>query len=140
MAKTKQQALRFSVPPYCVGSLDGNMRLPDFSGEVWQCVERDLAINATQARSLLLQLRSKLRWSRPKLAAFLGVSPHVVRRWETGQRNPSGAARRLIWLLHLLITAPQKLTSGLDLIVWGRGQELTRFWDLVSGGGDLPAG
>ncbi|HEY2329251.1 MAG TPA: helix-turn-helix domain-containing protein [Verrucomicrobiae bacterium] len=57
-------------------------------------------MNDTRAiRSNFIRLRQKLRWSRAGMAAFLGVDRSVLRRWETGERNPSGAARRLIWLL-----------------------------------------
>lgn len=82
---------------------------------------------------MLLQLRSKLRWPRSMLAAFLGVSRDVVRRWETGQRKPSGAARRLIWLLNLLAHEPKKLKSGLDLIFWGKTEECLEFYRMCKG-------
>lgn len=125
MVETEQRKpLRFSTPPYCVATVDGAMPMLNLPGESWKHLERSVAPSVADVRALLLRLRSDLRWPRATLAAFLGVSLDVVRRWETGERNPTGAARRLIWLLHLLATQPEKLASGLDLIVWGRGDEL----------------
>lgn len=61
------------------------------------------------------------------LAAFMGVNGEVVRRWETGERKPSGAARRLIWLLNMLAREPDQLKTAFDLIVWGKGDELLKY-------------
>lgn len=130
MADTKKQtgALRFSYPPYYVAMMDNGLPVFNVPGEVWKDVGRCYAPTADDSRKLLLELRSKLRWPRSGLAAFMGVSRDVVRRWETGQRNPSGAARRLIWLLHVLATKPEKLKDGADLIFWGKGEELAGYW------------
>ena len=46
-------------------------------------------------RALLLALRSK-GLPRGMIAAVLGRSPHSLRRWETGERNPRLAPRRRI--------------------------------------------
>jgi DNA-binding XRE family transcriptional regulator len=120
-------ALRYSYPPYYVGLVDGKLPVFNVPGECWKDLERGLAPAAGEARQTLLGLRSELRWPRSALAAFMGVSRDVVRRWETGERNPSGAARRLIWLLDLLARRPEKLKSGLDLIFWGKGAEIRQF-------------
>ena len=71
-----------------------------------------------------VRLRQQLRWYWPSMAAFLGVSQSVLWRWENGERNPSGVARRLIWLLDLLAREPDSLKTGFDLIVWGRGKNV----------------
>jgi DNA-binding transcriptional regulator YiaG len=75
----------------------------------------------------LLTMRQKLRWSRAMLAAYMGVSRETLRRWEDGERNPNGAARRLIWLINELAFHPKQLKSAMDLIFWGRGEELRKF-------------
>ena len=89
-------------------------------GDFHESLERHFAPSAAEARATLITLREKLCWSRPMLAAFLGVSRDVVRRWETGQRNPNGAARRLIWLMKMLVCDRSKLQDAVDLLVWGK--------------------
>ena len=61
------------------------------------------------------------------MAAFLGVGRSVLRRWETGERKPSDAAQRLVWLLNLLAHDPDSLKDGFDLIVGGG--ECSRYGD-----------
>ena len=70
------------------------------------------------ARETLLKLRRKHSLSRGHLAALLGVSLGTLRRWEEGTRNPSGAARRLIWLVNGMLTGspPRNLW---ETITWG---------------------
>ena len=92
-------------------------------GDTYEMLERGFAPTGGEAQVALIRLRKKLRWSRPMLAAYLGVSRGVLRRWETGERNPSGAARRLIWLMDLLAREPDKLKTAVDLIFWGKGEE-----------------
>jgi len=130
---SKSGALRFSVPPYYVAAMEGKLPVLSLPGDTYEGLERSLAPSGGDARGILLRLRSELRWPRSMLAAFLGVSREVLRRWETGERNPSGAARRLIWLLDLLVRQPDKLKSGLDLIVWGKGDDLREFSRKLNG-------
>jgi DNA-binding transcriptional regulator YiaG len=122
------KGLRCSFPPYFVAAMtpDG-WPVATMSGETYELLERGHAPTAHESRMTLLRLRQKLRWSRPGMAAFMGVSRAVMRRWETGERKPSGAARRLIWLLNLLANEPYKLKTAFDLIVWGKGKELMKF-------------
>lgn len=120
---SQDKALRYSFPPYYVGLVDGNLPIAGFPGDFYELLERGFAPSAEEVQQMLLQLRNKLRWPRSMLAAFMGVSRDVVRRWETGERKPSGAARRLIWLLNLLAHEPKKFKSGLDLILWGKSEE-----------------
>jgi transcriptional regulator with XRE-family HTH domain len=82
-------------------------------------LERGYAPSAVDCRQRLIRFRQATRWSRPAMAAFMGVSRDVLRRWETGERNPSGAARRLIWLLDLLANEPDQLINSVSLIFWG---------------------
>lgn len=48
--------------------------------------------------------------------------------------KPSGAARRCIWLLNLLVCHPEKVQSGMDLLVWGKGEELVALGKQVEAG------
>jgi hypothetical protein len=117
-------ARRHSFPPYYVAMMDDQLPMACLPGELYESLERGFAPGAADVRQILLRLRGELNWPRSMLAAFIGVSRDVVRRWESGERNPCGAARRLIWLLDLLARHPKKLQSGLDLIFWGRGEEV----------------
>jgi putative transcriptional regulator len=47
-------------------------------------------------KKVLKEIRKSLNVSQPVLARYLGVSTSVVRAWEQGQSNPSGAASRLL--------------------------------------------
>ena len=117
---SQKTALRYSFPPYYVGIVEAGLPIMSLPGDFYEGLERNFAPSAVEARATLVSLREKLRWSRPMLAAFLGVSRDVVRRWETGQRNPNGAARRLIWLLTMLVCDRAKLQDAMDLLVWGK--------------------
>lgn len=118
------KGLRCSFPPYFVGVMLDGVPVVSLPGELYEMVERGFAPTAEETRRKLVRLRQELCWSRAALAAFLGVSRAVLRRWETGERRPSGAARRLIWMLDLLAREPEKLKSAMDLIVWGKRDEL----------------
>jgi len=79
-------------------------------------------------RTVLIHLRQKLYWSRRSMADFLGISENVLRAWESGARQPSGAARRLIWvtdlmirdLLRLMKDEPDKLNDEFNFAFWGK--------------------
>lgn len=96
-------------------------------GDFWLIFSKYHAPSAKQTRDHLVSLRRGLGWSRPRLAAFMGVSRETVRRWETNRRKPVGAARRLIWLLDTLAFHPEKLKNGLDFIFWGQREEVEQF-------------
>ncbi len=40
------------------------------------------------------------------MAALLAVSPHTLRRWETGTRKPCASARRVVQLVERLYFRP----------------------------------
>lgn len=42
------------------------------------------------------KIRLKGKVSQPVFAKFLNVSPSTVKKWETGEKTPSGAALRLL--------------------------------------------
>ena len=132
LAAAQMKGLRCSFPPYFVGTMTpAGWPVAAMSGNTYEMLERGFAPTAEEAKVTLFRLREKLRWSRAAMAAFFGVSQSVLRRWETGQRNPSGAARRLIWLMDLLAREPDKLKTAFDLIVWGKGEECVKFFRLA---------
>jgi len=124
----KKPVLRYSFPPYYVGTVENDLPIMSLPGENYEIVERSVALSALEARGILLTMRQKLRWPRAMLAAYMGVSRETLRRWEDGERNPNGAARRLIWLLNEFAFNPKKLKSAMDLMFWGRGEELRKFF------------
>jgi DNA-binding transcriptional regulator YiaG len=69
---------------------------------------------------LLEQLRGRLGISVPTLAALLGVPCITVRSWLTHRRTPTGAARRLIWLLATATDRPEDLADGHKWLNWSR--------------------
>lgn len=44
------------------------------------------------------RMRKALNLSQRSLATVLGVSPRTVEAWEAGKNEPSGSARRLLYL------------------------------------------
>jgi DNA-binding transcriptional regulator YiaG len=90
------------------------------SGELMLTMARVFAPKADESRRTILDLRRRLKWSRAQLASFLGVSKDTLRRWETGERHPCGAARKLIWLAHSFITQPERLLGSVDVATWAR--------------------
>jgi len=71
-------------------------------------------------RRMLAELRDALQCSTPHLAAILGTPLATVRKWFSGERNPSGAASRLVWLLHTQTTTPGLLEKNPGLwLEWG---------------------
>ncbi len=123
-ATDQMKELRCSWPPYFVAAeTPAGCQVLAMPGNTYEMLERGFAPTAAEAQVTLFRLRQKLRWSRASLAAFMGERRGVLRRWETGERKPSGAARRLIWLLDLLAHEPDKLKTAVDLIFWGKGEE-----------------
>lgn len=120
---TKKNALRFAVPPHFVAVLFPKGMDLLYPGKFHKMLEKSVAPSPKEIQGLLLVLRLKLRWSRPRMAALLGASEHAVRAWETGARRPSGAARRLIWLIYLMLREPGDYKGALELMFWGFGKE-----------------
>ncbi|NQU65420.1 MAG: helix-turn-helix domain-containing protein [SAR324 cluster bacterium] len=62
------------------------------------------------------QIRQRYKLSQNKFAALLGVSVSTLRKWEQGQRNPTGPARKLlkIALSHpmALLEEPDRVTEA----------------------------
>jgi DNA-binding transcriptional regulator YiaG len=90
------------------------------SGESASELARGLAPCAEELRGMLRDLRERANLSRAYLAALLGVPKETLRRWEDGSRSPSGAARRLIWLMRCALFEPDRITNTEQIITWGR--------------------
>jgi hypothetical protein len=73
-----------------------------------------------EVRAMLEKLREALGISVAALAALLGVPRITARRWLNGSRSPSGAAKRLIWILYTSATAPETLADGRNWLEWRR--------------------
>ena len=69
---------------------------------------------------MLLQLRTAREWPRAHLAAVLGVPEATLRKWEDGGRRPSGAAKKLIWLLHTILVKKERIPTDLHIAAWGQ--------------------
>ncbi len=72
-----------------------------------------------QAREALLAMRREHDLARGHLAAILSVTTATLSRWEDGKRNPSRAARKLIWFVHQWLGG--KLPCDLaEMLTWGK--------------------
>jgi transcriptional regulator with XRE-family HTH domain len=115
--------VRESLPPFFLVRIEGQV-VPNYSGDFWHTLQGQNAPSIEELRLTLISLRRHLHWGRPMLSAFLGVSRDTLRRWETGERTPTGAARRLIFLAGMLVLTPDKLRNGLDIMFWGQCEHL----------------
>jgi DNA-binding transcriptional regulator YiaG len=95
------------------------------SGALATSVAKVLGPTAEESRQTLLRLRRRLRWSRGQMAAMLGISIWTLRRWEEGARNPSRAARRLIWIVEGLLFKPERFRDPMGMIVWSEGANIS---------------
>lgn len=73
-----------------------------------------------ETRTSLLRIRRAFKISRAQLAVCLAIPKDTLRRWETGERFPSAAARRLVQLLQGILFSEQASISGLGELVIGR--------------------
>jgi putative transcriptional regulator len=60
------------------------------------------------SKSAIKKIRLSQKVSQPVFAACLNVSPSAVKKWERGEKKPSGAALRLLHLIQ---------ERGLDLFI-----------------------
>lgn len=67
------------------------------------CIEPVHTLSPTKIKAI--RLREKV--SQPVFAFYLNVSPSTIKKWETGEKSPSGAALRLLNIIEL---------QGLDII------------------------
>lgn len=132
-AKAQMEGLRCSYPPYYVAAQSlGGDPVAAFPGQVYNQLQRGFAPSVEESRLMLIELRKMIRWSRSSMAAFLGVNENSLRRWETGERQPSLAARRLIWLTNILARNPAELKSAFDVIIWGKEKQLRLVSDALN--------
>lgn len=73
-----------------------------------------------ETRKSLLRIRRMFKISRAQLAVALGVGKHTLRRWESAERLPSTAARRLVQLVEVIFFNDASLLRRFDTLVVGR--------------------
>lgn len=73
-----------------------------------------------QTRATILRIRRRLRISRAQLAVALGVGKDTLRSWETGDRTPCTAARRLVQLTAAIFFSEEALMSGFGAMMIGQ--------------------
>ena len=98
----------------------GGQVVRNLSGELTLQVAKLLKPSKMETRKTLLTLRRDLKLSRGQMAAILGVCKTTLRRWETGQRQPSAATQKLIWLIHNLCHPSRRAGNLLDIAMWGQ--------------------
>ena len=69
----RQVDQRISLPPYNTALWVLDRGVPIYSGDNYEWIERQCAPQAEASRQTLIRLRQRFRWSRPMMAAFLGV-------------------------------------------------------------------
>jgi DNA-binding transcriptional regulator YiaG len=79
-----------------------------------------LVPTAKETRQSLLRIRRKFKVSRAQLAVGLGVGKDTLRRWETGERLPSTAARRLVQLVEGIFLSDQAKILGFGGLILGQ--------------------
>ncbi len=76
--------------------------------------------DAAEIRRMLRDLQVRQGWSQATLATMLGVPPITARRWLSGARRPSGAAKKLIWLTCMFFSNPGRIRTAEDFAGWKR--------------------
>lgn len=79
------------------------------SGEYMQASNQLFQPGAEELRRMLEEIRKELGLSISMLGAVLGAPRVTLRKWFSGERNPTGASRRLIWLVHARLFHPETL-------------------------------
>lgn len=103
---------------------------------------RGLAPSAQQCRKMLCEIREHLRLPSERIASLLGVPLGTLRTWLGGERNPSGAAKRLIWTLHCALFSPAALRKLDSWLGWakipeGAVRRVIDDWDERTGSSDV---
>jgi len=74
-----------------------------------------------ELRRMLRSLRKRLGLAQSLTAALLGVTKSAVVKWESGERTPTGAAAKMIFLLYSRLLDPSgKVRNVWDIAFWGR--------------------
>ena len=79
---------------------------------------RVFAPSPARCRRMLCDLHEHLQLPIESFAAMCGVPRITMRKWLSGERNPSGAAKRLIWVLHCAIFDPRALRKLDGWLKW----------------------
>ena len=75
---------------------------------------------------MLLQIRRERRWPHAYMAAVFGSFEGIVRKWLIWRKTPDGCSKKLIWLLHDILSATAgKCTTTEILPVGGIGTSTT---------------
>lgn len=82
------------------------------SGQFIGRITKLFAPTGDEVRAMLAEVRKKSGLTTAVLAATLGVPLITARRWLDGSRTPSGAAKRLIWLLFTTQHSPELLSDA----------------------------
>jgi len=59
-----------------------------------------LAVPSTLAPNQIKSIREQARVSQPVFARYLNTSVSTVQKWETGSKQPSGMALKLLAVVH----------------------------------------
>ena len=102
---------------------------------------RIFAPSPARCRKMLSEIREQLRLPVESLAMLLGTPLVTVRKWLNGERNPSGAAKRLIWLIHCAQFKPSVLRKMDGWTKWAASHQaaLERFTADRKGPAELAA-
>lgn len=74
-----------------------------------------------ELRRMLRCLRKRLGLAQSFTAALLGVTRSAVSKWENGERTPTGAAAKMVFLLYSRLLDPAgKVQNVWDIAFWGR--------------------
>lgn len=96
------------------GEVRWNSLLP---GETALIFSSLLGPTPVETRRSLLHIRREGRLSRAQLAAALGVGKDTLRRWETGERKPCAAARKLVRLVEGIFFSKNFLSGGFGGVI-----------------------
>lgn len=67
---------------------------------------------------MLTEIRERLQLPVESLAMLFGTPLITVRKWLNGERKPSGAAKRLIWMIHCAMFNPSVLRKLDGWVKW----------------------
>ena len=94
---------------------------PTWEGNGYFQFAKLIAPKPAEVRRMLFALRKKFRWPQTFAAQVFGVTPGAITKWETGQRDPNGAAVKLIFLLYSqLVDGTDMVRNVWDLAYWGK--------------------
>jgi hypothetical protein len=117
---TKSDAESTPPPPDWVVSPPDEFH-PYWVGNGWFQVAKFYAPKPAEVRSMLLALRKKFRWPKTFAAQVFGVTTSALEKWEVGDRDPNGAAAKLIFLLYSqLVDSTNNVRNVWDLAWWGK--------------------